>query len=210
MIRQKGFTLIELLIGIFLSTVVSVAMLMFFKQSMHVSLESTQASEADAKIQTSLITMKKIVQIAGFGNGEHEDIQIGAYSTLPALMWRFATTLDPDTGLGTAFQCRGVGEVIDDYSGTEKLHRFVLLKRASCNSTEDITTGVWQLDQQLASMVSEQTTPMITFALDNASCTPFGIDSNNGIGKKTLTITADSAPVATKITVCLTNIVAEL
>lgn len=210
MIRQKGFTLIELLIGIFLSTVVSVAMLMFFKQSMHVSLESTQASEADAKIQTSLITMKKIVQIAGFGNGEHEDIQIGAYSTLPALMWRFATTLDPDTGLGTAFQCRGVGEVIDDYSGTEKLHRFVLLKRDSCNSTEDITIGGWQLDQQLASMVSEQTTPMITFALDNASCTPFGIDSNNGIGKKTLTITADSAPVATKITVCLTNIVAEL
>lgn len=209
--NQRGFTMVELLIGLVLSTIVSLAMLMFYKQSLHASLDSTHSAEIDTKIQTSLISIKKAVHIAGFGNGAQEDIILDEFELYPAVLWRYAITLDPDDNTGTSFNCRGVSETIeDDLNSDRKIHRILLIKKDTCDLATELEDGTWEVSQQLASITSDKDTPYLTFDLDSSpGCTPFGIDPLNGTGMKVLTITSDAPPINATTTLCLVNITAE-
>jgi len=200
-----GFTMVELLIGLVLSSIVSIAMLMFFKQSMYISLEARKDAEIDTKIQATLITIKKIVQDAGFGIGQHNDIVIGEYESNPALFWRRF-----DSIFNAAVICRGIGEKIDN-SG---MHRIVLLEK-NCTADVDIDSTGWTENQQLASFLTTIAEPVIKYELEsNPGCNPFGISTHNGEGKKTITIEANPdednlAHKKTSIRICLLNILEE-
>ena len=201
--KQNGFTMVELLIGLLLSTLAMTMMLALFKNIVHVGVDSAQGSEHDTKLQNSLLTIQKLVQQAGYGHGAQDDIVLGTFDSNPALLWRFATALDPTTNAGTNYLCQGIGEKIEPNA---KTHRLVFLAGTPCSDTADLTTITWQIKQHLASIRSAQTTPLIDYDLvASPNCIPFGIDNSYGGGKR-LTLTATITGRTIKPSLCLNNI----
>ncbi|WP_180028305.1 PilW family protein [Acinetobacter sp. YH16032] len=204
---QKGFTLIELMVGLVIALLCMIMMLMLFKQTTQIGINSSQDSEYDAQIRTGLLVAQKLIQNAGYGTGNSNDIVSGTFYSNPAIFWRFIPNIGTTP---TTYQCQGLAEKISD-DGNSKLHRLVLLKR-NCGSDTDLTDANWLEDQVIVAFRSSSSSPIFSYALNAGKCTPYGIDKNNSNGLKKLTITAQREHMtgtggSIRNTVCLNNII---
>lgn len=85
--RNKGFSLIELLVAMAVSLLAILMLLMLFKQVTRLGMSSSQDAEYDANLETALLIVQKLVQNAGYGIGNDQDI----------LRYRLVTTAENDS-----------------------------------------------------------------------------------------------------------------
>lgn len=202
--KQRGFTIVELMVGLVVATLCMIMMLMLFKQTTQIGLASSKDTEYNAKIQTAQLVIQKLVQSAGYGSGQSQDIKIALYGQNRALFWRFIPQIDASI---TSYQCEGIAEVITDV-GHEKSHRLVLLKK-NCGSEQDWQTGEWREDQVIVNIFNQSAAPIFSYELSQARCTPYGIEANHATGLKKVVIYAKREHLDSQVrsTVCLNNIV---
>ncbi len=176
---KNGFTIIELLVGLVIAMLCMVMMLMLFKQITRTGLTASQDAEYDAQLETGVLITQKLVQNAGYGSGQAEDISIGSHNSQNAIFWRLRPNLEltPIT-----YKCQGISETITAEE-SHYIHRLVLLKTTpdSCG-TGALTGKNWSIDQPIVAIRSDSNSPIFSYNLDG-SCTPFGL-SNIKNGKK--------------------------
>ena len=204
--KQNGFTMIELLVGLVIASLCSIMMLMLFKQSSQITMNSAQDATYEAQLQTGMMVAQRFIQNAGYGSGSPSDIEIGQYNNQRAVFWRYMPNLNTTP---VTFNCQGLAEEI---SGTSSLktHRLILIEKTNCGNTTALSEGTWQESKAIVAIQSTSTSPLFTFELAGSDCTPFGIDSRTS-GTKQLTITA-ARPYLTGVgsslqtAICLSNI----
>jgi prepilin-type N-terminal cleavage/methylation domain-containing protein len=202
--RQHGFTIIELMVGLVISSLCMIMMLMLFKQTTQIGLASSKDAEYSAQTQTAHLVIQKLVQRAGYGSGQSDDIKIATYLRNPAIFWRFIPEVDASP---ISYQCEGVAEIVDDL-GHVKSHSLVLLRK-SCGSEQEWQIGDWKETQVIVNIHNQTTSPIFSYDLSESACTPYGIDMHHDSALKKITIYAQREHLDQhlKSTVCLNNIV---
>ncbi|MFY9179293.1 MAG: prepilin-type N-terminal cleavage/methylation domain-containing protein [Venatoribacter sp.] len=208
--RKNGFTLVELLVGLVIAALLMLTILVYFKQVSFLGLVSSEDAEYETQLEIGMLTVQKLVQEAGYGSGNADDIAEGAFDGNSAVFWRYVSNFDPLNAAPPApsYTCRGFGSQI---SGTAPriTHRLVLLS-ANCNASANLSTAAWTVVQPVAAVMSTTATPVFDFSVVASSCVPFGI--GEAVGEQMLIITGlkkyeyGSASRDKIRRVCLTNI----
>ena len=205
--RKNGFSLIELLIAITLSTLAVLMMLMVFKQVTRVSIEVTQDSDYDAQLETGVLILQKLVQNAGYGNGEFDDIVEGSFQGKSAIFWRFVTDLDEEP---LSYECQGAVELTTEENSLFN-HRLTLLrpKSGTCNAASELESLEWIPINIISTLKSEFEDEIFLYDLAGA-CKPYGIQDIEGLRQLTITgrrlNIADGLGRTIQRAVCLSNI----
>lgn len=232
--RSKGFSLIELLIAMAISLIAILMLLMLFKQVTRVGMASSQDAELDAKIDTAMLVIQKMVQNAGYGTGNSDDITVVENDSSAGLnsnivFWRInsdvLSLLDPqepeidedENIIPSIFnvQCYALSEAITSVENSLYSHQLVLSKTTNCTNVSVFTDSLldWQEDSVISSFTSQTSSPIFSYKLEeliNESCSPHGIKSIKGSIKFTViaekpTPDSNSRDVIERIS-CLTNI----
>lgn len=204
--RKNGFTLIELMIGLLLSSLLMLTMLTLFKQISFIGLNSSEDAEYEAQLEIGMLTIQKLVQNAGYGSGQNDDVIMGTYDSKDALLWRFAKNHE---AVPIEFQCRGFSVDIGPKTANDKyVHRLLLLK-APCVAGDLVND--WTVEQAIAAVKSDQNTdPVFQFELVSGECAPFGIDQGGFVGDMSVAISGirkyDYGVGNKEKFVCLSNI----
>ena len=183
--KANGFTMIELMIGLLIASLCSIMLLMLFKQTSHIAVNSAQDAQYEAQLQTGMLVAQRFIQNAGYGSGSPTDIEIGTHAGKPAVFWRYINRLDTTP---IEYTCQGLAEEIST-EGSFQLHRLILIEKTNCGTTQALTAGTWQESKAIIAIKNQSTTPIYQYAMSNSDCTPFGID-NSKSGSKQLTLSA--------------------
>lgn len=204
--RANGFTMLELLVGLLIAMLCSIMLLMLFKQTTQISVNSAHDAEYEAQLQTGMMIAQRFIQNAGYGSGSPSDIEIGTHLNQPAVFWRYVPNL---AATPISYVCQGIAEEITT-EGNFKLHRLILIEKANCGNTTAITSGTWQEAKALVAIRNTADTPIFQFSLSVSDCTPFGIDHHKS-GSKQINLSA-ARPHITGVgnqlqtAICLNNI----
>ena len=172
--KANGFTLVELMVGLVIAMLCMIMMLMFFKHHSQVSMSSSRDAQYDAQLRTGMLVMEKLVQNAGFGSGQTDDIGIGTYAGHPALFWRFRPDL---TETPIQYSCQGFAEEIVA-EGQQFLHRLISLNLSNCGNDTVFNDLSWESSQAILLVKSSDNSPIFEFQLSLGNCRPFGIDEH--------------------------------
>lgn len=204
--KKNGFTLIELLVSLVIGMLCMLTMLMIFKQTSQISVQSSRDAEYDAQLQTGMLIAQKLIQNAGYGSGALDDIETGTYLSKPALFWRYVEDIDATP---ISYTCQGISEQINT-ENNQQIHRLIVLKKDNCGNSASVSSGTWQEEQTVMAIRNSSSSALFEYTLNNNDCRPFGIDKNN-MGSRQIKLTAPRqylTGTAEKIemTVCLNNI----
>lgn len=204
--KANGFTMIELLIGLLIASLCSIMLLMLFKQTSHIAVNSAQDANYEAQLQTGMLVAQRFIQNAGYGSGSPTDIEIATHAGKPAVFWRYIQQLNATP---IQYICQGLAEEIST-DGSFQLHRLILIEKANCGTGQALTAGTWQESKAIIAIKNQSATPIYQYAMSTSDCTPFGIDHNKS-GSKKLTLSA-ARPHITGVgsqlqtAICLNNI----
>jgi prepilin-type N-terminal cleavage/methylation domain-containing protein len=204
--NARGFTMLELLVGLLIASLCAVMLLMLFKQTSQIAVTSAQDAEYEAQLQTGMLVAQRFIQNAGYGTGSTSDIALGTHFNNPAIFWRHVSNLDTTP---LSYVCQGIAEEIQADGGF-KLHRLILIEKANCGTTTELTEGTWTESKAIIAIKNNSATPIYEFAMSDSDCTPFGIDSIKS-GSKQLTLSAARPHItgvgsSLQTAVCLNNI----
>ena len=205
--KPKGFTLVELMVGLGIASLCTIMMLMLFKQSSQISINSAEDAQYEAQLQTALLVSQRFIQNAGYGSGSSNDIELGQHFNNPALFWRYIPNLNATP---VTYICQGLAEEIQQKNG-RVVHRLVLIEKTACGNTTAISAGTWQESKAIVAIKHQDQQPIFKFSLGSSDCTPFGID-NDKAGTKQVTLSAERPHLQGAVgstlqsSICLSNI----
>lgn len=212
--KKNGFTLIELLVGLVIAMLCMIMMLMLFRQISQVSLEASFDAEYDTQVQIGMLILQKVIQNAGYGSGNANDIAIDASKDI--LYLRFT----PDITTPTVLKCQAI---LSNNDIENKEYQLYLLENTkNCGTDADLkTSSIWNSTHTTRSPlitirnknIEATTAPVFSFKVENLTggkkCTPYGISKDNPSGSKYVTVTAKgqySSVKQVRSSICLNNI----
>ena len=212
--KKNGFTLVELLVGLVIAMLCMIMMLMLFKQISQVSLEASFDAEYDTQVQIGMLILQKVIQNAGYGSGNTNDIAMDASKDI--LYLRFT----PDITTPTLLKCQAI---LSNNDIENKEYRLYLLENIkNCGTDADLkTSSIWNSTHTTRSPlitiknknIEATTAPVFSFKVENLTggkkCTPYGISKDNPSGSKYVTVTAKGQHSSVKqirSSICLNNI----
>lgn len=179
---KNGFSLVELLIAMALSLITILMVMMLFKQVGRVAVSVAQDAEFDLQLETGMLVTQKLLQGAGYGTGNFDDVAIGSYSGRPAVFWRLRPDLEAEP---IELICQGVAEGIEQDQNMF-VHRLLLLASSSCSESAQLEDLSWDVASVLATMRSEHNEHVFDFKLED-ECDPFGVKEIGGARKVIIT-----------------------
>lgn len=176
--RNKGFSLIELLVAMAVSLLAILMLLMLFKQVTRLGMSSSQDAEYDANLETALQIIQKLVQNAGYGTGNEQDV----------LSYRLITPIENDNNTGSS-----TNETTETEGGQQHTEELVLLWRTAAADWKPTESAIASVDDK--NNGSEATEDN---GSESDSNTPNGEeeDSNAGSNNGTATLPSPEADAA--------------